>query len=41
MIFLFLHVMVMLGNLVAMVEDVVSALVGKMTIMETLFADLG
>jgi len=30
----------MLGNLVAMLENVVIALGGKMTIMETLFADL-
>jgi len=32
--------MVMLGNLVAMLENVVSTLGGKMTIMGTLFADL-
>jgi len=31
----------MLGNLVAMLKNVVFALGGKMTIMETLFADLG
>jgi len=31
----------MLENLVAMLENVVSALGGKMTIMETLFVDLG
>jgi len=33
--------MAMLGNLVAMLENVVLALSGKMTIMETLFDDLG
>jgi len=31
----------MLGNLVAMLENVVPALGGKMTIMGTLFANLG
>jgi len=31
----------MLGNLVAMLENVVPTLGGKMTIMETLFVDLG
>jgi len=30
----------MLGNLVAMLENVVTTLGGKMTMMETLFADL-
>jgi len=39
-IFLFLHVMAMLGNLKAMLENVVLALGGTMTIMETIFADL-
>jgi len=33
--------MAMLGNLVAMLENVVLALGGKMTIMETLFANPG
>jgi len=32
--------MAMLGNLVAMLENVVIALGGKMTMMKTLFADL-
>jgi len=31
----------MLGNLVGMLENVVLALGGKMTIMKTLFVDLG
>jgi len=39
--FLFLHVLATLGNHVAMLENVVIALGGKMTIMETLFVDLG
>jgi len=33
--------MAMLGNLVAMLENVVTTLGRKMTMMETLFADLG
>jgi len=33
--------MAMLGNLVAMIENVMPTLGGKMAIMETLFADLG
>jgi len=31
----------MFGNLVAMLENVVTTLDGKMTMMETLFANLG
>jgi len=33
--------MAMLGNLVAMVENVMNAWGGKMAIMETFFVDLG
>jgi len=33
--------MAMLGSLVAMLENIVTALGGKMTMMETLFAYLG
>jgi len=33
--------MAMLGNLIAILENVVTTLDGKMTIMETLFAYLG
>jgi len=33
--------MAMLGNFLAMLENVVIVLGGKMTMMETLFADLG
>jgi len=33
--------MAMLGNLIAILENVVLALGGKMTVMETLFADSG
>jgi len=39
--FLFLHVMAILGNLVAMLENVVPILGVKMTIMKTLFTNLG
>jgi len=35
-----LHVIAMIGYLVAMLENVVTTLSGKMTIVETLFADL-
>jgi len=38
--FLFLHVMAMLRNLVATIENVTTALGDKMAIMEILFADL-
>jgi len=37
----FLYVMAMIENLVTMLESVVTTLGGKMTIMETLFDDLG
>jgi len=33
--------MVILGNLIVMLENVVTTLGGKMTIMETIFDDLG
>jgi len=40
-IFLFLHVVVMLGIVIAMLENILTTLGGRMAIMHTLFASLG